>query len=427
MSKTVKGIGLNKISIIGSAVLILFPALLFAGEPVTWEWCVEQAKNNNPELMSSMENVMQSMADEGVSLSAALPHIDTSASATRSKSHGGERTETYSYGVSGRQLLFDGFATASAVSGASKLVDASLYNHTLVSSNIRLDLRIAFIRLMRARELVEITRSIEERRRQNYELVDLRYKGGREHKGSLLTAEADLAQAEFEVRQAERNVILSSRQLAKQLGVGMGTLFAAEGVFSLKKDHTIDPDIERIADTTPFLNELIARKDAARYNLNAKEAAFMPKVYLTGSFRRFDKDLLPGKDDWSGGLSFSLPVFEGGRRIFEMSRARSRSDQALHNTRSGRDTIIVTLQRTWNDLQDAAARVSVQQKFLNAAEERARIASAQYSTGLVSFNDWIIIEDNLVRARNAYVNAQSDMLVSEAYWVQARGGTLEYD
>jgi outer membrane protein TolC len=78
-------------------------------------------------------------------------------------------------------------------------------------------------------------------------------------------------------------------------------------------------------------------------------------------------------------------------------------------------------------LQDAITNMSVQKKFLGAADERAKITRAQYSTGLATFNDWIIIEDNLVKAQKAYLNAQAEMLVAEAYWIQAIGGTLEYD
>ena len=66
-------------------------------------------------------------------------------------------------------------------------------------------------------------------------------------------------------------------------------------------------------------------------------------------------------------------------------------------------------------------------KVLTAAQERAKIAEAQYSIGLVSYNDWIIIENNLVSAKTSFVNAQLAALVAEANWVQAKGGTLDYD
>jgi outer membrane protein TolC len=418
---------IKNITILVIICLWLNPAITYPADMLSWQECVRHAKENNPDLTSSKEDIMQALADKDISLSTALPLIDADASAKRSKTSGNDKTNTYSYGISGRQLLFDGFKTASEVAGASKIIDAQRYNYALVSSNIRLDLRQAFVSLMRAHELVKITENIAKRRKQNLELVTLRYKGGREHKGALLTAKADFAQAEFEIEQAKRSILLSSRQLVKQLGVKAAVPLQAEGNFQLKEDYSVKPNIENLADLTPFLQELISRKDAALYDVSSREADFMPKVYLAGSFGRANDDWPPKNDEWSTGLSVSLPIFEGGKRVSEASKARSRLSQAISGAQSGRDTVLITLEKSWKDLQDAIASVSVQNKFLEAAYERAKITRAQYSTGLATFNDWIIIEDNLVRAQKAYINAQAEMLIAEAYWIQAIGGTLEYD
>jgi len=89
--------------------------------------------------------------------------------------------------------------------------------------------------------------------------------------------------------------------------------------------------------------------------------------------------------------------------------------------------VILTLGETWKNLQDAIDNVSVEKMFLGAAQERAKIAQAQYSNGIINFDDWIIIEDNLVSAKKAYLNVQANLLITEANWVQAKGGTLSYD
>ena len=122
----------------------------------------------------------------------------------------------------------------------------------------------------------------------------------------------------------------------------------------------------------------------------------------------------------------SLPLFEGGSRIAKASKAKSQLQQAQAEERSGRDSVLLTLERTWKNFQDADDTVSVKQKFLKAAEERAKIAAAQYSQGLIGFDDWVIIEDNFVSAKKAYLDAQANLLIAEANWVQAKGGVLEY-
>ena len=71
-------------------------------------------------------------------------------------------------------------------------------------------------------------------------------------------------------------------------------------------------------------------------------------------------------------------------------------------------------------------QIKVQQKSLQAALERSQIAEAQYSIGFISFDNWIIIENDLVSAKKSYLTARANALRAEAQWVQAKGETIEY-
>jgi len=418
---------IRKICILIISFLILSAHYGFAQDILTWQECVQQAKENNPDLISALEDINQASSDKDISISTMAPQVDVGASVNRSKTGDSRRSDTYAYDITGRQLLYDGFKTASEVTKAQKIILAEQYNYAVVSSNIRLDLRNAFAELMRAQDLVGITKSIAERRKQNQELVELRYESGRESKGSLLAADADLAQAEFEVAQAGRNVTLSQRNILKTIGLSKMRPWQVQGEFVLNKDYNDKPDLDLLAETTPFISELIYKKEASRYNLNSKEADFFPKVYADGSMGKTYDTWPPRDRKWSAGLSVSLPIFEGGSRVAEVSKATSQLSQAEADERSGRDSVLATLELAWKDLKDAIANVSVKNKFLVAGQERAKITRAQYAIGLATFNDWIIIEDNLVKSKKAYLNAQADMLYAEAYWVQAIGGTLEHD
>ncbi len=396
-------------------------------QTLTWQDCIRETLENNPELVSAVAELEQAGADKTVARSAMLPSVSTELSAGTSKSGGQERAELYSYSVSGQQLLFDGFKTSQDLKGADAGVKVSEYNYAVTSANIRLDLRRSFAELLKAQELVALTESILERRKQNLKLVQLRYEAGREHKGALLTAEADLANAAFEVEQAQRYLSLAQLQLMKSMGREAQELIAVEGDFSVFNHDSNKPDFQKIADTTPLLKELAALKDAAKFSLNSEKAGFFPEVYLSSSAGRSGSDWPPDGQDWGMGVRVSWSLFEGGSRTAKVSKAEAKLKQAQADERSGRDSIILTLQETWTDFMDALGYVSVQKKFLEATEERAKIADAQYSAGLITFDDWIIIEDNQVSSKKAFLDAQANLLIAEAKWIQAKGGTLDYD
>lgn len=427
-----------------AAIFIISVGSARAEEAMEWKECVKEARAKHPDLMASMEKVNQARANKEITRSVAMPQITGNASETTAKgatfgSSGGtgqsdvtvssssKAKTTYDYNITGEQLLFDGSKTSFDLSGAQRNINASRYSYDVTSSNIRLRLRTAFSNLLSSQELLKVTEEIKARRKQNLEFVKLRYEGGREHRGSLLTAEADVAQASYDVNQARRNIYYSQRQLTKELGRSSFMPMTATGQLEVKERAPERPNFEELVESTPFLQQLVAQKEAAKFGLKSAYADFFPQVYASGNVGNTNVDAFPDKNEWSAGLSLTLPIFDGGNRIAAVSKAKAVLGQASDDERSGRDGVILTLTDTWTKLQNAIENVSVQRKFLEATEERAKIARAEYSIGLMSFDNWIIIENNLVAAKKSFVNAELNSLIAEAGWIQAKGGTLDYD
>lgn len=187
------------------------------------------------------------------------------------------------------------------------------------------------------------------------------------------------------------------------------------------------PNFENMAETNPLLQQLIAQKEAAKFGLKSAYANFFPQIYASGSTGNTGTRWFPDKNEYSIGTSITFPVFDGGNRIATAQKAKGILGQSQADEKSGRDGVIFTLANAWTQLQDALDNVEVQRKALEAAQERAKISTAEYATGLLLYDNWIIIEDNLVSAKKSYISAQNTSLVAEANWVQAKGGTLDYD
>jgi outer membrane protein TolC len=396
-----------------------------AKETLTWEECIQEAKKNHPDLISAEAVVNQTKADKAIVISTMLPQVSTELNQSTLKSTN-NTTHTYSYGITAQQLLFDGLKTPYDIAAAAKNVKSAEYNYKVTSADIRLRLRTAFISLLKAQELLTITKDISVRRKQNADLVKLLYEGGREHRGSLLTAQANLAEAEFEVTQAQRTITVSQRQLSNEVGRTEVTPIQATGNFEDINVNRERPNFEMLADRNSSLEILIAQREAATLSLKSAKAEFFPQVYANAQAGRTDSSWPPGNDEWSVGTTLTLPLFEGGRRWANVSKAKAVLSQAQEDERSTQDSVILALQQTWTNWQDAVDTVAVQKEFLQAAEERAKITRALYANGLITFDNWTIIEDTLVQAQKSYLNARANAFITEAQWIQAQGGTLEY-
>ena len=421
-------------------LIILFLSSYFlrqAGteEVLTWEDCLAEAKKNHPDLISAEEFISEKKAAKDIAASSLYPQVDadfnTSISMTKSTNTltgitTKEAHDSYSYGVSGSQTLFDGFKTSNEVKAAAENINAASQAYRFTSSEVRFDLRSAFIDLLKVQELIKVAQDIVKIRRDNLELITLQYHSGLEHKGALLTAEANTAQAKFELSQAKRDLESAQRQLTKEMGRKEFTSVSVKGDFEVGDSVAKKPDFEELAENNPSLLQATAAKNAAAFNIRTAYADFIPRILGQINASKDDSRWPPRDRQMNLGLSVSMPLFEGGLRNAQVSQAQARYNQAEADERSIRDGIVVSLQQAWVSLQDAIEQVNVQRKTLEAVQERSKIAQAQYSTGFIGFDNWIIIENDLVNAKKSYLQAQANALLAEAKWIQAKGETLEY-
>lgn len=400
-----------------------------ADEAYSWQDCIKEAAKNHPDLIAAGEGVKQSEAAKRVTASTLFPQINSNLDASRARTDSGTSSATndsYQLGVSGTQLIFDGLKTINNINAAKENIKSSLASYRFTSTEVRFRLRTAFVDLLRAQELVQVAEEILKIRRSNLELITLRYQSGLEHRGALLKAEANLAEANFEVAQAKRDVELAQRQLTKEMGRKEFIFIKVKADFAVSDLAREKPDFEALAKNNPSLQQIISQKNAADFSLRSAYANFSPTLSGEANANKSGSQWSPRNDQWNMGLTLSMPIFEGGLRLAQVAQARALFNQLQANERSTKDAVIINLAEAWVSLQDAVETVEVQYKTLVAAQERSKIAEAQYSVGFITYDNWTIIEDDLVRAKRSFLDSQANALLAEAGWVQAKGERLEY-
>ena len=435
--------------------LLLFSVVSEAQEVVTWNECVLMTRANNADLKSSMELIIQSRANAGIARSSYLPQISAalkfntsrqvvethdnnpSSSTTQillesinNNTRNTTNTSSFSYGVTGKQLIFDSMKTIYDIKTSESVIDDTQLQYVVTSSQVRLNLRVAFVQLLKSQESIVISREIAKRWKKNLALVRMRYQAGREHKGSLMNAEANLAQAEYELQPAERDISIARISLLKIMGMPQYTQIRVDAEFFGIEHDRVKPDIAGLVQTHPLLLRMKKQRESAEYAEKSKIASFLPVINAVGSADNTGSRYTSGKSrilNISGGIEITMPLSTGGNNYYNLEKAKSQQRKLKADEVSARQQVILDLEQKWNEWQNSIDRVVVQRKFLQAAEERARIAEAEYSIGLLLFDNWIIIEDQLAQMKKSYLEARAGELTAEAQWLQAKGETLNYD
>ena len=188
-------------------------------EVLTWPGLVRKTLQFNPDLLSARFVVTSTARSRDIAFGDYLPSFegDLQRSASRNASfgngsgfsgsgNGNTLQDNLSLDLVGSQSLFNGFGTTGTFLKARKDLDAARFQYVVTSANVRDSLRLAYIDVLRWNRLWKVNQGILERRKQNAEMVRLRYEAGRENLGSALRAEALASQAAFDVQVAERYV-----------------------------------------------------------------------------------------------------------------------------------------------------------------------------------------------------------------------------
>ncbi|MFA5160011.1 MAG: TolC family protein, partial [Candidatus Omnitrophota bacterium] len=399
-------------------------------EPQTLAWnsLVRQALSRNPDLQEARYLVTASARSRDIAFGDYLPSVDGGFDRNVSRNTDTDPTkDNLALGIAAQQSLFNGFGTTGNWLKTRKELEAVKLAYVEVSTNVRYRLRSAYVDMIRLERLLATNRLIEERRKQNAELVRLRYEAGRENLGSALRAEAIFGQAVFDVRQTERFLESEALRLARESG--------GEFVFPvhmnddlekmLRKVSLTTADYAALAEKTPKVMRLIKTAEAAKAAVVKAQSAVWPQVDGNYDYGYSGKRASAMKDESFLGLNVTVPFFNGGKNVNAIRKAKADYDAAQKAAQSARDEAVALLAAAWVPYMDAIENVEVRRKFLEAARKRAEIIRAEYTTGLVNFLDFDTAEQENANAEKDYVESLANVFVQQANWEKTQGATLE--
>jgi outer membrane protein TolC len=379
---------------------------------------VELAARHNPELRTARENLRAAEHQAQGAYSGYLPQLGASAGVADSSVAGTDTTQ-YSTSLSATQNLFAGFRDESGVAQAAANRETAAENLNLVRARVSFDLKAAYAQLRYAQDGVRLAQNIVGRREENLRLVQLRFEGGRENKGSYSLSNAQLAQARLELLQAEHAVEVARVQLARVLGVDTQNWDPINSVPVQSPEMVVD--IERLMTNTPEVRQAQAQENAAQAGIGIARSGLLPSLDLSGSVGRQGEEWVPGDDARILGLTLSVPIYSGGRDYYATKSATAVFAAAQASRENVERQARARLNQAYRNYQQAVERLKVDEEFVKAAALRAEIARSKYNNGLLSFEDWDIIENDLINRQKALLLSLRERVTAEASWEQAKG------
>jgi outer membrane protein TolC len=406
---------------------------------MTWRACVGEAAAKNPDIAVAAEGVNSAQAQYRGAFSGFLPQLSASAGYTDSSTgvastagagnavvttsgfNGGATSiGNYTYGLTATQSVFNGFQDLGKVRQGKANLEAARAGLLIAKATVSSNLKAAFAQLLYEQELVRLSQSILDRQQANLRLVTLHFEGGQENKGNLLYQAATVSQARYQREHAVRQKQVAIKQLAALLGRPDTDQLEVEGELSYQAPPD-KLDFRALATRHPSHVQVVDQRDSADAGITVANQGWYPNLSLSGFIGRNGPSFPPDSQRWSVGATISFPFFPGTSQIYTSQNAYALYRQADDTATSTDNKLIAGLEQAYAALIDAIEQVQVADEFDRAAKARSVIATEKYNTGLMTFEDWSVIETDRISREQNLLQSKLNAMQAQASWELAEG------
>jgi outer membrane protein len=292
--------------------------------------------------------------------------------------------------------LYD-FGRASAMVDASRaLHDAAQAEQDVQKQAVVRAVRAAYLAWLGASELLALAREAQ---------TDAQ---GRRARMSELIAEGVQPQSELSLARADE--VLSRLELERASADLRGARLGLETAVGSRLHDTAEPDrsllelVPKPASADPESRAFQLQRDAASRQARAERKADAPQLAagIKAGMRSQDKEFFPA---YSLGISFSLPIWDGGATRASVEAAMARADEAGALLRDHEQQRLAQVERAQLDAETAATRLATAGELLEIAEQRMREVEQRYELGASGL-------DALSQARTLLRRARTEMILA---------------
>ncbi len=310
--------------------------------------------------------------------------------------------------VSAQVPLYTGGRISSGYRQASLGYDLSIESRRAALGDLFRNATISYYGILSAGEQINITEEALRVSRQHLRDVNLLLKQGIVARIDEVRSELDVAEREKDLAGAVTRRIVASEHLSVVLFPDRFINLTVKGEFS---EPAATPSLADWFDTAMKHSPEIrsahlglrlaeAGADLARADDNATLALF-------GQYGAKGEDFTTEEDAryWNAGVSFSRPLYLGGRNRAAVKKENDSVQQAKNNIVMAERNIRAGILEIIENIRLSASEFSAAMKAIEAGDENLRITRLKYKQGLIANTDVIDAQLALTRSRLLKITA----------------------
>ena len=438
----------SKIAIVLS--LILLP---LSAQSQTLEQAVAHTLDTNPDLRVAFNRFKAREEQFNQAVAGYMPTIDinggygyeqTDGVSTRRRPNVGDvdsdgvaELNRGEFGVSLKQMLFDGFYTSSEVDRYSFEASADQWALLAAAEDMALDVSKVYLNYLRSDEVLRLAEKNLNSHKDIYDQIKQRTDSGLGSIADLSQITGRLARANANVISARNNLLDAKAQYIKIVETAPTDLiFPVPDADMLPKD--LSSGITTAQENHPILKSAANDIRAAENERSSVQASYYPQVSLELN-GNWNNDI-GGEDGVSnipsqnvGGYSNDLVamvrvrynLFAGGKDLAREKETAYKLGEAKEIRQRAQREVVEGVNLAWNAFEMLAPQKQYIRDHVVASKDTQSAYAQQFNLGQRSLLDLLDTENELFEARKDYLQAEYDEIIAKYRVLNSTGRLLD--
>ncbi len=319
------------------------------------------------------------------------------------------------------QPLFNGGGTVAQVNHAYNSVASATSNLQVVEGQVLLNAISAHMEVVRAAEILDLSRENEEALKEQLDSSKVRFKLGEATKTDVSQSETRYSRAISDRTKSEGDLAAAIANYKNNTGrAGDKSLDNAAGfikpqVAGVQLPETLDKAMDISFKNNPSLAAQIYQEKASENQVTAAYANLSPTLSLRGTLAR-ETDTYSAADihdnESTVEVDLNFPLYQGGAEYARIRAAKKDRETSKFQVAQRRDNLRANVTKSWEDTLTARASIKSYNDAVKAAKVALDGVRREQAVGARTILDVLNAEQELFQAKINLAAAERDEVVA---------------
>ncbi len=288
----------------------------------------------------------------------------------------------------------------------------------------------AYYAVLFSKEAFNVYKEVYENAMNNYAETEKKYNVQKATDLDMARAKTNVANAIPNVYNAESSIILALWQLKAVMGIDLEMNIDVEGAIEdyaeyMTCDVTASDSIS--LDRNSTMKQLEIQANELAQSIKAQQYAYIPTLALAFnySYNAMTNDFKFNEYKWTPysyvGVSLSIPIFSGGKRLNQVRQARNSYEQMRLQMTSTERNLKISIRQSLNTMETNVKSYDAARDAVASAEKAYSIAEKSYEVGRATLTDLNDAQLALTQARLTESQAVYNFIVAKTQLEQTLG------